>query len=220
MTRGVWIGIAALVAGCATAPPVAPPSLDVATPESWTARTDTGDAPDFGWWRDFGDAALDDVVLAALEENYDLQAAAARLEQAAADSRIAAADLQPTVQAGLNGSRRKQNFIGFPIPGSENQVLSTVFTNYGVSVDTTWEADLWGRLRSGARAALADGDMREAWEHAQRSSELDPSDEGSRQLAREIGALLLVDVMEEGRALLVAGDPHGAMAVLDEVTKG
>ncbi|HJN43324.1 MAG: transporter [Acidobacteria bacterium] len=162
MTRGVWIGIAALVAGCATAPPVAPPSLDVATPESWTARTDTGDAPDFGWWRDFGDAALDDVVLAALEENYDLQAAAARLEQAAADSRIAAADLQPTVQAGLNGSRRKQNFIGFPIPGSENQVLSTVFTNYGVSVDTTWEADLWGRLRSGARAALADLQSRAA----------------------------------------------------------
>ncbi len=79
-------------------------------------------------------------------------------------------------------------------------------------VTDLWQAD----ERRAARAALADGDVREAWEHAQRSSELDPSDEGSRQLAREIGALLLVDVMEEGRALLVAGDPHGAMAVLDE----
>jgi NodT family efflux transporter outer membrane factor (OMF) lipoprotein len=152
----------ALVVGCAAAPPVDPPSLDVVAPDNWTARPETGDAPDFGWWTDFGDAALDDAVRVALNQNYDLQAAAARLEQAAADSRIAAADLQPTVQVGLNGSRRKQNFIGFPIPGSEDRVLSTVFANYGVSLDTAWEVDLWGRLRSGARAALADLQSRAA----------------------------------------------------------
>jgi NodT family efflux transporter outer membrane factor (OMF) lipoprotein len=35
-------------------------------------------------------------------------------------------------------------------------VLTTVSTNFGVSFDLTWEADLWGRLRSGERAALAD----------------------------------------------------------------
>ncbi len=162
MTRTAWIAIALVATGCATAPPVDPPILEMATPERWTARQDTGDTPDFAWWSDFGDVALDEVVRTALEQNYDLQAAAARLEQAAADSRIAAADLKPTVQAGLNGSRRKQNFIGFPIPGSEDRVLSTVFTNYGVSLDTTWEADLWGRLRSGARAALADLQSRAA----------------------------------------------------------
>ena len=162
MTRAGLIFVTALVAGCATAPPTDPPTLDVVTPKNWTARADTGQAPDFAWWTDFGDSALDGVVGTALEQNYDLRAAAARLEQAAADSRIAAADLQPTVQAGLNGSRRKQNFIGFPIPGGEDRVLSTVFTNYGVSLDTTWEADLWGRLRSGARAALADLQSRAA----------------------------------------------------------
>ena len=161
MTRAVPICVV-LVAGCAAAPPPAPPALEVVTPDSWTARADTGDAPDFAWWTDFGDSALDEVVGTALERNYDLRAAAARLEQAAADSRVAGADLQPTVQAGLNGSRRKQNFIGFPIPGGEDRVLSTVFTNYGVSLDVAWEADLWGRLRSGARAALADLQSRAA----------------------------------------------------------
>ena len=154
--------LAALIAGCATAPPVEPPALDMVTPTDWTARPDTGDAPDFAWWVDFGDSALDEIVRTAIEQNYDLQAATARLEQAAADARIAAADLQPTVQAGLNGARRRQNFIGFPIPGREDQVLSTVFTAYGVSLDTTWEIDLWGRLRSGARAALADLQSRAA----------------------------------------------------------
>ena len=162
MTRTGWIGIAVLCTSCATTPPYNPPALEIVTPDSWTARADTGAAPAVAWWSDFGDSGLDEMVRTALEQNYDLQAAAARLEQAAADARIASAGLQPIVQAGLNGSRRKQNFIGFPIPGGEDRVLSTVFTNYGVSLDTTWEVDLWGRLRSGARAALADLQSRAA----------------------------------------------------------
>ena len=67
----------------------------------------------------------------------------------------------------LNSSRRKQNFIGFPIPGREGSVLSTISTNLGVSLDVSWEADLWGRLSAGSRAALADlqsaaADLRDA----------------------------------------------------------
>ena len=156
MRRHALVGLVVLTAGCATAPPAAPPVLSLTVPTTWTARPDTGTEPTLMWWTDFGDPALDEVVVAALEQNYDLQAAALRLEQAMADSRGAAADLLPTLQVGLSGSKRKQNFIGFPIPGAEDRVLSTVFSNYGVSLDTSWEADLWGRLRSGARAALAD----------------------------------------------------------------
>lgn len=91
-----------------------------------------------------------------LSRNLDLAAAAARLEQAAADARVASGALRPTIQASYNGSRRKQNFVGFPIPGAEDEVLSTVFTNQGVSLDTTWEVDLWGKLRTTEQAALAD----------------------------------------------------------------
>ena len=35
-------------------------------------------------------------------------------------------------------------------------MLSTVSTNQGVSLDLSWEIDLWGRLRADAQAALAD----------------------------------------------------------------
>ena len=159
---GGLIGLLLIAAGCATAPLEDHPALGGDVPAAWTARDDTGGRPALAWWTDFGDPALDDVVEAALRQNYDLQAAASRLEQALADSRVAGADLQPQLQVGLNGSQRKQNFIGFPIPGAEDRVLSTVFTNYGVSLDLTWEADLWGRLRAGARAALADLQSRAA----------------------------------------------------------
>ncbi len=151
------IGLAAFATGCATAPPVVVPQLDVAVPDAWTAEADgpTGSvAPD--WWTEFGDAGLSAAVETALVQNFDLQAAAARLEQAAADARAASGALQPTVQASYNGSRRKQNFVGFPIPGAEGRVLSTISTNHGVSFDVSWEIDLWGRLRADAQAALAD----------------------------------------------------------------
>lgn len=155
-------GLFLLASGCATAPLEDHPALDADVPAAWTARGDTGGRPAPAWWTDFGDPALDDVVASTLQRNYDLRAAAARLDQALADSRIAGADLQPRLQVGLNGSQRKQNFIGFPIPGAEDRVLSSVFTNYGVSLDLTWEVDLWGRLQAGARAALADLQSRAA----------------------------------------------------------
>ena len=92
----------------------------------------------------------------ALAENYDLKAAAARLEQAAAASRIASGALEPSVQATYNDTRRKQNFVGLPIPGRENSVLSTISTNHSVSLDISWEIDLWNRLGADAQATLAD----------------------------------------------------------------
>ena len=152
-----WISALAIAAaGCASAPTVSQPELAVTVPQRWTAAATLPGEIDVEWWTDFGDPALDATVRTVLEQNYDLQAAGARLEQAAADAAIASADLRPSVQATFNASRRKQNFIGFPIPGGEDRVLSTISTNFGVSLDTSWEVDFWGRLRAGSRAALAD----------------------------------------------------------------
>ena len=145
-----------LTVGCATAPPIEHPALEIELPQEWTSEDPPEGQLSVTWWDDFEDGGLASAVDVALSQNYDLRAAAARLEQAAADARAAEGDLQPTVQSTFNGSRRKQNFVGFPIPGSEGRVLSTVSTNYGVSLDVSWEIDLWGRLRNTARAALAD----------------------------------------------------------------
>ncbi len=35
-------------------------------------------------------------------------------------------------------------------------MLSTTFTTYGVSLDVSWELDLWDRLGARARAGIAD----------------------------------------------------------------
>ncbi|MFQ5353090.1 MAG: efflux transporter outer membrane subunit, partial [Candidatus Binatia bacterium] len=82
------------------------------------------------------------------------------------------ATLYPQVGAGLSGSRRRQNFIGFDFFGSStdqdsgsgstspgsargSSILSSTSTRLGVSLDVSWEIDLWGKARAARRGALA-----------------------------------------------------------------
>lgn len=143
---------------CASAPQVEYPALDLAQPDQWLGLAGASeDTVADHWWRDMGAARLDSLVALALAHNYDLKAAGARLAQAQAQARVAGAPLWPQFNANANGSRRKQNFVGLPIPGSApDQVLSSKSTSFGVDLTASWEADLWGRLRAGAQAALAD----------------------------------------------------------------
>lgn len=166
--------VSVLLAGCASVPQRLEPAPGVEVPEVWT----TADAPAGpvveDWWTSFGDPVLPGLIEEALEHNRDLRAAATRIDQAAAQARISGADLRPSLQAGFTASRQKQNFIGFPDfgemlgspggaggsgssgNGDSGGVTSVESTSLGVSLDTSWEADLWGRLRAGHAASLAD----------------------------------------------------------------
>jgi outer membrane protein, multidrug efflux system len=130
----------------------------VEVPDEWLAENEDSlaAAPLGEWWREFGDARLDTFIDEVIAANHDLAAAAARVDAAQAQARIAGAALYPS--AGLNGSgtRQRQNFVGFPIPGAGSQVLSSQSNSFGVSLDLSWELDLWGKLDAREKAAVAD----------------------------------------------------------------
>jgi len=149
-----------LLLSCASAPRVQHPEIDLQPPPSWTDGSLSTSAAETSWWRGFALSRLDELVAEALEHNYDLQAAATRLQLAQAQARIAGAPLQPQVTATASSSRRKQNFIGLPIPGGG--AASSTSDNFGVNLNLSWELDLWGRLRAGQAAALADLQATEA----------------------------------------------------------
>jgi NodT family efflux transporter outer membrane factor (OMF) lipoprotein len=141
----------------------------VTVPDDWSAPAPE-ETLDETWWAEFDDPGLKALIEEALENNRDLRGAAARVEAARAQARIAGADQYPDVIAGLDSAKRKQNFIGLPIPGAEGGVLSTTTTTWGLSLDVSWEVDLWGRLRAGAAAALADAQAARADYEAARLS--------------------------------------------------
>lgn len=149
----------AALAACSSAPP--PPvddELPLEIPAAWTAASAAA-APAPGlrvdWWREFGDARLDALVEQGLQHNPNLQAAAARLEAAAASQALAGAPLLPALDANFNADRTRRLFLGFPF-GSGAGVPATTISQYGLSVAVRWELDVWGRLRSADAAALAD----------------------------------------------------------------
>ena len=76
-----------LTVGCATAPPIEHPALEIELPVEWTSNDLPEGQLGVTWWDDFDDGGLASAVDVALSQNYDLRAAAARLEQAAADAR-------------------------------------------------------------------------------------------------------------------------------------
>jgi len=149
----------AALAACAGSPP--PPiedELPLEVPEAW-GTLDEASARDAAvrvdWWREFDDERLDQLVARGLEHNPSLQAAAARLDAAAAAHTIAGAPLLPALDANFNADRARRLFLGFPFGGGGG-VPSTTTTQYGMSVGVRWELDVWGRLRSADAAALAD----------------------------------------------------------------
>ena len=166
--RRLLVLVLPLVAACVAAPPRREPQIGVEVPEQWTGAPAPAGEQETQWWKSFGDPRLDSLVEQALTYNPDLRAAVASVEAAIAEARIAGADLKPSVGVGLDASRRRQNFIGFPLPGGG--VLSTTSTALSLSAIVTWEVDLWGRIRAGAQAALADAQATEADYYAARLS--------------------------------------------------
>jgi NodT family efflux transporter outer membrane factor (OMF) lipoprotein len=146
---------AVLLAGCASAPEYQPPPVEIEAPGMWTAGTlDTTAAllERTNWWTDFADARLDALVGEALAQNFDLVAAAGRVDQAAALAKITGADKWPQLSASANAARRKNIIVGIPIPGDK-----AIYNNsFGVSLDMMWEIDLWGRINKAQTAALAE----------------------------------------------------------------
>ena len=141
-----------MLVACAVLPPGSRMGESGDAPERWTATREAKAGIDDKWVDRFGDRDLVNLVGEAYASNRNLQAAAARVERAAAVAKGAGAAARPQVNAALTGSRQKQNFIGLPIAGG----LSSISDSYGATLNVSWEPDLWGKIRAGEQASLAD----------------------------------------------------------------
>ncbi len=144
----------ALVAACGLRRPYSAPKVDPAALRNLNGLVSTQPF-DPRWWAQFDDPVLDAVVTRALEANYDVRIAIARVEQARAFSDEVNRDRFPTVIAGAAVDRRDQAIPGF---SDEPRAVST----YRAGFDAFWEIDLFGRVRSSVFAAEANAQSFEA----------------------------------------------------------
>lgn len=121
------------------------------------------------WWHDFGNDELNRTVSAALENNLDLRAAAARLRQLEIQTQMVAGQKMPSVAASLGAGRSRTNLIGLPFPGAPD-VLPITTSQANLGLNLSWELDLWGRLDAEENAAIAQWQAGGAdWQGAQLS---------------------------------------------------
>jgi multidrug efflux system outer membrane protein len=141
-----------LTSGCAVGPNYKRPSVSVpgayrgATPQEapQPAAESLGDQK---WWEVFQDKQLQDLIHAALQQNYDVRIAATRTLEARAQVGITRADQLPSVSAGAQTvNQRSARTKQFPqFEASSNQV--------DLSLD--WELDFWGKYRRATESARA-----------------------------------------------------------------
>jgi multidrug efflux system outer membrane protein len=152
-TRALSAVVAAtLLGGCAIGPDYKRPA--VADPEMFHGQavaeaTSFADAP---WWEAFQDPTLRALIQEALRNNYDAAIAAARVQEARANLRVARSDLFPSLDYGAQVGRARLPLGGLNLPDGTDHRTDDVFVG---TMSMSWELDIWGRVRRSNEAARA-----------------------------------------------------------------
>jgi multidrug efflux system outer membrane protein len=108
------------------------------------------EAPD--WWKQFGDPVLERMIRECIANNRDLNIATARVDEFDAILRGTESQAYPQIGYDLSASRKRTSErIGIPFPPGSSPLSSS----FGALLVSSWEIDLWGRIRRETEAARA-----------------------------------------------------------------
>ncbi len=149
---------AATLTGCISlAPDVQEPSVVSDLPEQFIYAETRGDYRPENWWKAFEDPVLDELIVQALRSNLDIAEAAARVEQASAQARIARASLLPTLDVSAGGSYSSSPLAGSAFGDLGGDAIDRIeIETYTLGLGAAYELDLFGRARNDFRAARQD----------------------------------------------------------------
>jgi NodT family efflux transporter outer membrane factor (OMF) lipoprotein len=167
--------ISLILAGCSVGPDYVAPTQTLSPFHNLAAakaQTESGAPPPLDqWWTGFNDPVLVTVVQRALNQNLDLAASLARVQQARAVAASAGAQLLPTVDLDTAASTQHQSTysplgsLARGLPGYNRDQRE-----YSLGAAASWEIDLFGGLRRNADAAKAEVQAAEAQQAGTRIS--------------------------------------------------
>ncbi len=116
--------------------PVAPPEATAAAAKSFGEEK---------WWEVFQDPQLQSLIRTALQQNYDVKIAAARILEAQAQVGIARGNQLPT--AGIVAAENTQR-------AAKSKFFSAYQTSYSeLGLALQWDLDFWGKYRRATEAS-------------------------------------------------------------------
>ncbi|HEV7785242.1 MAG TPA: efflux transporter outer membrane subunit [Thermoanaerobaculia bacterium] len=137
------------LSGCVVGPKYQRPATTI--PEQTRGQAspvEAGSLADQPWWEIFHDDALKSLIAEALKNGYDVRLAAWRVEEARANAGIANAQRFPAIQGQAEAGYGRQSHFSSS-PDAQGGLIQ-------LSVNASWEFDLFGRIRHLNEAALAE----------------------------------------------------------------
>ena len=153
MNKLLAVSIAALLSGCMVGPDYVKPEID--TPKQWRNKANTQNTTNSQWWKQLGDPVLNRLIEQAIQGNYDLKIAIARVDQYMGLYGSTRSNLFPKFSGSYNAQTGNPSVIN---PAADDQV--------NLSGNMNWQIDLWGELRRANEAALANFLSQEATQQA------------------------------------------------------
>jgi NodT family efflux transporter outer membrane factor (OMF) lipoprotein len=117
------------------------------------ASTDSTTIASMPWQSVFKDEKLNALIQKGLNQNLNLKNAIENIVQSRASLRQTKLAYYPTLNIDANATHTKQSEAGLNFPAGIN--INTLTTTYKLGLSTSWEADIWEKLSSSKRAALA-----------------------------------------------------------------
>jgi multidrug efflux system outer membrane protein len=151
MKRATILISLVLLSGCAVGPNYKRPTVNVPTDYRGAMPARTAEAASLGnekWWDVYQDPVLTQLIHTALQQNYDVRIAAARVIEAQAQVGITRANQFPSAS------------VGAGVSSQQNAKVSSLFPAYEVNagqlnLSVIWNLDFWGKYRRQTEEARA-----------------------------------------------------------------
>ncbi|SMG32692.1 efflux transporter outer membrane subunit [Arenibacter troitsensis] len=155
LNRGALIVVVAItLQSCFVARDYVRPDLDIKTENLYRTENlpkDSVSMADVSWKDLFTDQYLEQYIEEGLQNNMDIRMAIQQMIAAEAYAKQGKAGYMPTLSVGPNYTHQEY---------SENSQFGSIFSGgldtYDITANLSWEADIWGKIRSNKRATQAD----------------------------------------------------------------
>jgi len=151
MKKFLLLALAVLLSGCAVGPNYKRPAVKVPTEYRDGTPSPTEPGSSLGnekWWDVYQDPVLADLIHTALQQNYDVRIAAARVLEAQAQFGITRANQFPSASVGADIYSQRNAKVSSVLPGYE--------VNAGqLNLSVIWNLDFWGKYRRQTEEARA-----------------------------------------------------------------
>jgi multidrug efflux system outer membrane protein len=144
---------ASLLSACAVTKPYKDPEVKTDGLYRDQVAADSLTMADMPWQGLFADEKLKALIQRGLDQNVNLKNAIQNILQAQATLNQAKLAYFPTLNANVQATRSKSSLAALNFPPGIN--INTLTTTYQAGLSASWEVNIWGKLSSAKRSALA-----------------------------------------------------------------